>query len=92
MGEAKAIGVILELGLDESKATIEGMILVDLRAKVGSKKTGPDMVSFVAETWRDLSYQVSRAHYNTTQCLRSSKSSDCHLTQPDPGCAGPTVR
>ena len=51
LGEAKAIGAIVELGLDEREMAIDGMILVDLRTEVGSKKTDPDPVSFVPGTW-----------------------------------------
>ena len=49
-GEAKAIGAVVGFGLDEREAAIEGTILVDLRTEVGSKKTDPDAVSFVAGT------------------------------------------
>ena len=38
----------MELGLDEREAAIEGMILIDLRTEVGSKKTAPDAVGFVS--------------------------------------------
>ena len=69
LGEAKATGAVVEFGPDERETEIEGMILVDLRTEVGSKKTGTDPVSFVAGTWGDLSYHVSRARCNTTQCL-----------------------
>jgi len=51
-GEANAIGGMLEFGLDEREAAIEGMILIDLRTEVGSKKTGPDTVSLVVGMWR----------------------------------------
>ena len=39
LGEAKAIGALVEFGLDKREAEIEGTILVDLRMDVGSKKT-----------------------------------------------------
>ena len=42
LGEANAIGGTLEFGLDERETAIEGMILIDLRTEVGSKKTGHD--------------------------------------------------
>jgi len=48
LGEAKAVGVVVKFGLDERETTIEDMILIDLRIEVGSKKTGPDAVCFVA--------------------------------------------
>jgi len=41
-GEANAIGGTLEFGLDERETVIEGMILIDLRTEVGSKKTDQD--------------------------------------------------
>ena len=46
LGGAKAI----VLGLGEREVAIDGMILVDLRAEVGSNKTDPDAVSFVPGT------------------------------------------
>ena len=46
-GEAKAIGALVGFGLDERDAEIEGIILVDLRMDVGSKKTAPGTVSLV---------------------------------------------
>ena len=52
MGGAKAIVAIAELGLGKREVAIDGMILVDLRAEVGSNKTDPDAVSFVPGTWR----------------------------------------
>lgn len=48
LGEAKAIAALVVFGLDEREATMEGIILIDLRTEVGSKKTDPDAVSFVA--------------------------------------------
>lgn len=50
LGEAKAIGAIAESGLDEREAEIEGIILIDLRTEVGSKKTTQYTISFAAET------------------------------------------
>lgn len=47
LGEAKAIGAFAALGFEETDAEIEGMILVDLRTEVGSKKTAPRTVSLV---------------------------------------------
>lgn len=47
-GEAKAIGAVVGFGLDERDAEIGGIILVDLRTDVGSKKTAPDAVSLIA--------------------------------------------
>ena len=52
LGEAKAIEAIVELGLGERGAAIDGMILDDLRAEVGSNKTDPGAVGFVPGTWR----------------------------------------
>jgi len=52
LGEAKVTGALVEFGLDEREATMEGMILIDLRIEVGSKKTAPDTVSFTPKiTW-----------------------------------------
>lgn len=46
LGEAKAIGATVGFGLAEREAIIDGMILIDLRMEVGSKKTAPHAVSF----------------------------------------------
>jgi len=62
-------GETVEFDVDEREAAIEGMILVDLRMEVGSKKTAPDAVSFVAETKCGLSYQVFRSCRSEPQCL-----------------------
>jgi len=40
-GEAKATTAVVEFGLDEREAAIEGIILIDLMTEVGSKETGP---------------------------------------------------
>jgi hypothetical protein len=48
LGDAKAIGARVEFRLDESEAEIEGMILIDLRTEVGSKKTAAGTVSLSA--------------------------------------------
>lgn len=69
LGEAKAIGALVEFGLDEREAAMDGMILIDLRTEVGSKKTAPDAVSFTLRMEWDLSYQVYHAYYSATQCL-----------------------
>jgi hypothetical protein len=71
LGEAKATGAAAVFSLDERETAIEGMILVDLRTEVGSKKTGPDPVSLVAGTWGNLSYHVSRAllQYDTMSVI-----------------------
>ena len=58
MGEAKAIGAYVDSGVDEREAAMDGIILVDLRTEVGSKKTVPDMVSFAARNEWDLPYLV----------------------------------
>jgi len=50
LGEAKVIGALVEFGLAEREAAMEGMILIDLRTEVGSKKTAPDTVSLAART------------------------------------------
>ena len=42
LGEANVIGGTLEFGLDERETAIEGMILIDLRTEVGSKKADQD--------------------------------------------------
>lgn len=49
-GETKVIGAVVEFGLDEKEAVMEGITLIDLRTEVGSKKTTPDTVSFAAGT------------------------------------------
>ena len=49
-GEAEATVAVVEFGLDERETVIEGMVLIDFRTEVGSKKTGPDAISFVAGT------------------------------------------
>lgn len=69
LGEAKATGAIVEFGLDEREAAIEGMILIDLRTEVGSKKTAPDAVSFAARTDLNSSYRVYRSYCSVPQCL-----------------------
>jgi len=68
LGEAKAIGALVELCSDKREAAMEGIILIDLRTEVGSKKTAPDAVSFVTGTWQVLSYQVYRVSCSATQC------------------------
>ena len=68
LGEAKVIGAFVELGSDEREAAMEGMILIDLRTEVGSKKTAPDTVSFAARTEWDLSYQLYLGCCSVTQC------------------------
>jgi len=50
LGEAKVIGALMESGLDEREAVMEGMILIDLRTEVGSKKTIPGTVSLATGT------------------------------------------
>ena len=58
MEEAKAIGVYVDSGVDEREAATDGIILVDPRTDVGSKKTVPDIVSFAARSEWDLPYLV----------------------------------
>lgn len=69
LGEAKAMGALVEFGLDDREAATEGITLIDLETEVGSKKTTPGAVSFCARAGRDPSYQVYRAQCSTTQCL-----------------------
>lgn len=69
LGEAKAIGAIVDLGLDEREAEIEGIILIDLRTEAGSKKTTPDTISFTAEMWWYPPYRICRACCSKIQCL-----------------------
>jgi len=52
LGEVKATGAVMKLGLDERVTAIEGMILTDLGTEVGSKKTDQDAVRFVVGTLR----------------------------------------
>ena len=85
-------GATVEFDLDDREAAIEGMILIDLRMEVGSKKTAPNVVSFVAETECGLPYQVCHSYCSEPQCLLSSKSSDYHLSRPYSDCTGSTVR
>ena len=68
LGEAKAIGAIVEFGLDEREAAMEGIILIDLRTEVGSKKTAKDGVSFATRTDWNLPHQVYLDYYNGTRC------------------------
>ena len=48
--EAKATGAVVKFGFDERETAIGKMILIDLRTKVGRKKTGSDTVSFATGT------------------------------------------
>jgi len=59
----------VEFGLDKREVAMDGMILIDLRTEVGSKKTVQDAVSFAARTEWDLSYQIYHAYCSATQCL-----------------------
>ena len=41
----KATGAVVEFGSDEREVAMEGIILIDFRTEVGSKKTTSDPVS-----------------------------------------------
>ena len=69
LGEAKVIGALVEFGLAEREAAMEGIIFVDLRTEVGSKKTAPGAVSSTMRTEQDPSYQVYFFRYSGTRCL-----------------------
>ena len=38
-------GAVVKSGLDEREAAMEGIILIDFRTEVGSKKTASDAIS-----------------------------------------------
>ena len=68
MREAKAIGALVDSCVGEREVAMDGIVLVDLRTEVSSKKTIPDPVSFAARSEQDPSYRVHCVLCSTTQC------------------------